>query len=216
MGKRKYSGKSGSSKKRKISSKKHHGLKPELKYVDKLNEVLTCTSDNDTNKTVVLNKIAEGTSAITRIGRKVSIKSVDIRFLLRPQPTATDLDFVRCMLVWDKQPTEAVTEVKPGDILNEVEVGAYMDLDKRTRYRVLRDELYPVGKVGDGANPHLGNRWYVRFPGSGLETTYKAATNDYTSIQMGSLFFLTFSERTAAQGDAPTCKITARTRYYDN
>lgn len=83
-----------------------------------------------------------GTSISQRIGRKIVIKSVQIRGFINTEITnnaATRGDTLpqhcRCMLVWDTQPNG--TQINAADLLNTADASSQLNLDNRDRFRVL-------------------------------------------------------------------------------
>lgn len=112
----------------------------EKKFVD--TGFNTAVADN-APAVLPLNIINEGTSVSQRVGRKVAIKSVQVRGKIVLTGTNDTGVGCRLMLVWDKQ-VNGVIATAP-DILSDAQGDdpyAFMNLDNRERFVVLMDKQY--------------------------------------------------------------------------
>ena len=87
-----------------------------------------------------LNDVAQGTTAITRIGRKILMKSVLVQGLL-----ATNTgNSARVLIVYDRQPNGALPAAT--DVLTSNTIMAAQNLDNRDRFLILAD-IMPYDQV---------------------------------------------------------------------
>jgi len=117
----------------------------ERKYVD----VQLGTGDynlagTNTRQSVCL--VAQGGDANQRVGRKITVKSCQIRLLVDLPTTATSGGVLRTVLVYDKQPNGALASVT--DILETDNAVGLINLDNRQRFDVLMDEFTPMSVSG--------------------------------------------------------------------
>ncbi len=135
-----------------------------------------------------LNAIAQGVTEATRVGRKCTIRSINVRFQLRLPAidgtgTAPLGDTVRVILYLDKQANGATAAST--DILEAASFQSFNNLANSGRFRTLMDRTYNMNYPG----------------GSGAGG---AADNDWPSIRVDDTFFkkcsipLEFSSTTGA------------------
>ncbi len=92
-----------------------------------------------------VNKIAQGTTENTRIGRKCTIKSINWRFNIIEASTATAAstsDVVRIILYLDKQCNGATAATT--DILESADYQSFNNLANKSRFRTLMDRTYAL------------------------------------------------------------------------
>lgn len=212
---------------------KKSNSKAELKFFDVgPNGVSFTASDVNTNAVCKhLNGIAGGSGTNTRVGNKYRVKSIDVRFRIKPHVNAADDEHanVRIVLLWDKHPKETTAgSALPSmaDIFTSSVGGepwSHVSMNNRHRFRILRDEIYDVGVFENGgiAGTHQGvssgvmphGRFYVRFPGEGAEVVCNGATAALSDIATGSIILCAFSQNASAA--APNVAFHSRIRYLD-
>lgn len=132
----------------------------------------------------VLNDVAQGTSATTRVGRKILMKSLLVQGYLGVALGAIP----RIVIVYDRQCNGAIPA--PADIFTSNTVMAAMNLDNRDRFIVVAD-IFP----GDDSENLMANNpnvyGYKRFIKMNLETIYAGNTGTITDITSGSLLMCT-------------------------
>ncbi len=97
-----------------------------------------------------VNQIAQGTTEITRIGRKCTIKKIHWRFnitLTATTASANTSETVRVILYWDKQTNKAAAGIT--DILESDNFQSFRNLANKGRFRILMDRTYQL-KAGSG------------------------------------------------------------------
>ncbi len=105
--------------------------------------------------TIVLdscNKIPQGVTEVTRVGRKATIKQINWRFEVRlPTQTAaaSASDVARIILYHDKQANGATAAVT--DLLETANYQSFNNLANKSRFRTLMDRTYDlVSQAGGG------------------------------------------------------------------
>ncbi len=136
-----------------------NGPNVELKFFD-LDVDDTAIAATGTIASSSLNLIAQGTDENERIGRKVTIKSVFIRFEVR-LPTQTQganaSDVARIIVYQDKQANGAAATVL--GILESANYQSFNNLTNRKRFRTLMDRTYDLVAAaggGDGTTEDYG------------------------------------------------------------
>jgi len=87
---------------------------------------------------VLLNPIAQGTTASTRIGRRLKMTSMFLRWYVTLAPTTTGATPVRLIIVYDAQSNGAAPAIT--DILLTDEISSPNNLSNSRRFKVLVDE----------------------------------------------------------------------------
>lgn len=129
------------------------GLRPEIKLVD--SGTLTSTFDSSATRVTALNLTLQGAAETNRIGRKICLKSLMIRgqVLFRQQGAAPAPDFLRCLLVYDRQPNGATPAL--GDVLQNTDINgtnttdamAMVNISNADRFKILRDWYWNMAGV---------------------------------------------------------------------
>ncbi len=127
------------------------GPSAELKFHDLDIDDATIAANGTIAEDSVLT-IAQGTTESTRIGRKLTVKSINWRMqikLLASTATAATSDSIRVILYLDKQTNGAAATVT--DILEADDFQSFNNLANKSRFRTLMDRNYDmVAKSGSG------------------------------------------------------------------
>lgn len=102
----------------------------------------------------LLNPLGQGTTAQTRIGRKVRVKSIQLRFLwtqLASNSTAT-MTNPRIMIVYDRNPAGALPAVT--DIFTANNILSFLNLNNSDRFLVIYDQFLMDEKVRNMPDVH--------------------------------------------------------------
>lgn len=181
--------------------------KPEVKGVDLSENNIHFTSAGIFSS--ALNATVAGANESNRIGRKISMRSVQIRGAVYPyQAGAAPIrDFIRLILVYDRQPNGAAPAL--ADVLEDVDQAGTrtttsfsgLNLSNADRFKVLRDWHWamPVAnlagaasgdeQVSDPGATLMSIKAFVKL--NGLETHYNAgAAGTIADITTGALFLL--------------------------
>lgn len=182
----------------------------------------------------LLNGIAEGSSFFNRIGRRITMKSICVEgHIVNSGVESGDaLDYIRILLVYDRQPNGAVPSL--ADVITNVNQAGtgetnpfgfpnYTNLD---RFRILRDYRLGMFDTGNAAGLTEANsavvnqteptqriKFFVNLKDA--ETRYGLTTGVIGAINSGSLLLVMAGSQAAA--DAPySFRFNARLRYRDD
>lgn len=132
-----------------------------------------------------LNDCAQGTTATTRIGRKILMKSINIQGVVATSTGNT----ARILIVYDKQPNGAVPLAT--DVLTSNTLMAMQNLDNRDRFIILAD-IFPYDQEENIANPSASSGFgWKRYIKCNLETIYNGTLGTIADITTGSLLIMT-------------------------
>jgi len=185
---------------------------------------------------VPLNLVATGTagsSFFNRVGRRIEMKSLLMKAVILPLRTTTVQDYVRVMIVYDRQSNGAAPSIS--DILqttsatgaNTTTVYSDINLNNRDRFSILRDHriylpsvtdtagvLTAVGPV-DPISLTFNVKDYIKL--KGLVTQYKADSNPpvLSDLATGGLFLVTLGTQVGGTNDGWALSAEFRLRYFD-
>lgn len=189
-------------------------IRPELKSIDATPATI---SVNTTGSLTLLNGCAVGTDYTDRIGRKTMLKSINFRGFFQPADDNTVTNYVRMMIVYDRQTNGAAPAVT--DILQSASSLSNLNLNNRDRFLVLVDKEYVIGRVINTATQALAYSPNVHrckgYRRLNLETQYGGTTSAIASIATGSLYMLAIGNIAAGGGTDATLDITLRVRFLD-
>ncbi len=130
----------------------------ELKFFDlDLDDAVIAAAGGLTDS---INKIAQGTTESTRIGRKCTIRSINWRFAVTLPETnlgSSAVDTVRVILYLDKQANGATAAIT--DILETADYQSFNNLGNKSRFRTLMDRSFDLTAMaggGDGTTEDYG------------------------------------------------------------
>lgn len=190
-------------------------ISPELKVVETGTAQYACDT---TGSVTCLNLLATGTDFNTRIGRKVALKSVQVRGTVYPVDSATQSGSARVMIVYDDNPNGG-SIAAISDILQASEGDAFMNLNNRDRFKVIADFHLPIGRVDSTATQS-----YAVAPGIHAINCFKklnhpvifnnTTTATIGAIQQGALLLVTLGSQGAGLG--AQAQLTCRVRFSDS
>lgn len=192
-----------------------YGGRRELKYTDLTEANYRCTA---AGTVTCLNLLQEGDDNTTRDGRQVTIKSVAIRGVLKPEDTLTQDTHARIMLVWDNANNAAAAVPTIAQILaNGTTSNTFPLIDNANRFTILWDKSYAVGGVQSTATQAISKspnvhvvKYYKKL---NLVTQYVGTTGLISNIQNGSLLLVTIGDQ--ATSDASVLLAATRVRFID-
>jgi len=128
------------------------------------------------------NGCAQGTSASQRVGRRVLLKSISIRFTwsILPLPTTTQNVPLRLLCVYDKQ-TNGLAPVS-GAVLQVANFIGQKNLSNSERFIVLCDQVFDP----PSPNTYAQGQVYRKL---NLETVYSGIGDTIADIATGSIYF---------------------------
>jgi len=190
----------------------------ELKSVDVF---LNGEDLSSTGSVILLNGIARGDDISERIGRQVTIKSIEINGFVKPKaPEAgVEPETVRIMVVYDRQTNGAALQVaqvlaSAAPAANRVIVPK--NLENRDRFLILRDMKFGLA-AGESVNFMAAPKVVKFYQSLTLPMTFNGGDAGVVAdITTGSVYMILLSS--AAVGDAhmPTAHMATRVRYSDN
>jgi len=187
---------------------------PEAKGCDSFtvlqnSNLLTTTSSN--GQITPINLIAPGTGSFNRVGRHIALKSFRCRipfycyFRLDSAglPVVQAPQFIRCALVWDKQPSGVIPDFQTifgttaQDGTETASLLAPLRYDNTGRFRVLKDDVMYVDPpqqsfdaAVNGTSVLVTCDMYVKL--TGLKTTFSGQSTPCTiaDISSGALYLV--------------------------
>lgn len=193
----------------------------ELKYID----VSAGTAAGDTTGSVsCINLVATGTDLTNRIGRKINLKSYEIRGIVRPEDTlvtganCVQTSHVRLMIIYDRAPTGTLPTIT--EILQASHSNSMLATENTHRFTVLSNWEAAIGpSVMDttatqavihgstGVPIHLYRK-------INLSEYFDGTTATQASVSFGALYLLTIGDQAAGAG--ATFTISSRVRFNDS
>ncbi len=187
----------------------------ELKFFDQdIDDALIASGGTISDSLI---KIAQGTTEVTRIGRKATIRSINWRFDIQlgtqTAGSATN-DIVRIILYLDKQCNGATAAVL--DILETADYQSFNNLGNKGRFRTLMDRTYDVNLTAGGGNGTAEDygAYIVSdtfFKKVNLPIEWSSTTGAITEIRSNNIGLLIISKSGLA-----TFNSKMRIRYSDN
>lgn len=195
------------------------------------------TITNATGELLLLNGIAQGTSVKERIGRRVMIRSINIKLMLSQSSNmngdvTVDNDYAsalsRVILIQDRYANGQLPDIT--DILSHVQtlapVNWHTNVDNRQRFKLLWDKtLHPGTWTGpmfsntDGVYVTAANVAYKKYKKVNIPTVFNSGTDDQIgSIQHNALYLCVLTSAIGATGNpAEYCRYqySSRIRYTD-
>lgn len=157
---------------------------------------------------VLLNGLANGSDASTRIGRKITMKSLLFRHSWIMGPTSTGGSPIRILIVYDKQANATAPAIT--DILLTDNFNAPNNLSNRDRFLTICDVI--TDNIATGANFSASDVIYKKI---NLETMFNAGSaGTIGDITSGSVYL--FIAQNGGIGTATASySYRARVRYTD-
>lgn len=163
-----------------------------------------------------LNQIPQGDGPSARIGRSVTVTSVQFMYHLDIDKNETNAIYLRCMLVLDKQCNG--TAATPTMLMNANHILSYRNLDNADRFVVLYDKT-------QRASPSTVSGAGVHYQGANLKFVYKkcnipitfdqsATTGGISTIRSNNLFIIMWLN--GHQTNDNDVKMTCRVRYRED
>lgn len=196
--------------------------------------------DNNTTNIQALNIVTQGAAVSQRIGNKIAMKSLRLRFSLFPNAvagaalTSNVPTSVRTMIIYDRQPVAAGTYPATNTILAPISTAGVIgngtcwdniDPNQLERYVTLMDKLYvlppwnmalvvqPAQNVGPCDLSNFQIDEYIKL--RNLETLYRLSSGTIGDIVTGALYLVVIGSE--GQNNGPySWKGTIRFRFHDN
>lgn len=181
----------------------------ELKFIDQSANTAVTFGVSTFAAPVLLNGVQQGSDATTRIGRKMIMKSLLLRWSWNLGATSTGGSPVRILIVYDKQANAVAPAIS--DVLVADTFISQNNLNNRDRFVILCDQI--TEPVSANANGSIGGSVYKKI---NLETMFNAGTaGTIGDITSGSVYL--FVAQTANIGTAnASFNWRSRIRFQDN
>lgn len=189
-------------------------LSKETGYVD---SNISPAAGNTTGTIQLINTIAAGTGVTQRVGKKVQLKSLQIRGIMNSD-SATLISQYAVMIVWDRRPSGALPLIT--DILDSVSPISFLNDANSSRFKVLwRDDFVNINSNTNANNEAVAKVYneFIKFSkkSKANRTTYKAAgTGVIADIDEGALYFISVGGNVSGTADS-VGSFNTRLRFWD-
>jgi len=188
----------------------------ELKAVD-LWSGSAVVGDHTAPTVQLINGVARGDDINERIGRQITMRSVQVSAVLVPNVTQASQvpSCVRMMIVYDRQANAAAPTLASVLVMHNVTsaIVGIRNLEFRERFQVIKDDIISLPGSSSTAYQDGPRIWKVYLPVNLVTTFNSGDAGDIADIATGSLYLFMFSNVSAGQ---PYCAWTSRVRYADN
>lgn len=155
-----------------------------------------------------LNIITIGSSPSQRVGRKVHMKSISIRWTVTIAANFFP-NRIRVLIVYDRQTNGAVPAIT--DVLAANEFNSHMSLANSQRFVVVTDE-YSEQFQSPTLSTHISGKVYKKL---NLDEIFGTAVGAISDVETGALFLMVCSDDYAGTGTG-TLNYNHRLRFIDN
>lgn len=157
-----------------------------------------------------------GTGTSSRYGDRTSINSIYGSLIVSPGVSQLQTTFIRVMLFWDNQPNGAnPTSPQP---LGASTVVAFPNADFRYRFKMLRDFVFPVAKLGSAPEGLSGDnsRCYMQkfyINKCDLVSQFTAGAGAITDVATGALVVGVVSDTSLTTNNTPNVSFNIRANF---
>lgn len=185
---------------------------PEKKNIDIGTALLSLSRVLGTWQINLINGITQGTTANQRVGRKITLESVMVRFYAIASTGNGIAPNIRWMLVYDREPDGSVPLPAP-TILTEDSINGVNNIVEGDRFMILHDEYQQRADSGCSTYEPAG-KFFKKFSPP-LEMTYdNVATGTIADISKGALYIMACTIADA-HATATQFRYLSRVRYTD-
>jgi len=185
------------------------GRRGELKYVD----TNFTSTFNATGSLFLVNGLQPGTGASQRIGKKCTMKSIQLRMCIGAGIAGANVfrGMCRVMFIYDKQTNATAPTV--AQILEATTADSPMNMDNRDRFTVLYDRQFAIDQAG--GNQSAQAKMFKRLSHQIIFNAGAAGT--VADITTGSTYFLIIAQDASvvAPTNFPNLEWYSRVRYED-
>lgn len=167
---------------------------------------------------ILVNGMQQGTSASTRVGSKIAIRSLEYRSYLQSPSGTGDEQLCRIMFILDRQPNGAAPTAIT-DILVESTVTSPRNLANRKRFKIMWDKTYTIGdpageNVNTGCPTSRFLKFYMKFRRPIVVDYNSGNAGTIADISTNSVYMCTVGTSIAGNGAAAGVYFT-RIRFTD-
>lgn len=180
----------------------------EQKDITQLNSALL-TAGASTASVTLLNGVTQGTSGTTRLGRRITMKSLLLNGQFNLQATTAGASPIRVLVVYDMQSNGAAPAAS--DVLLADTLTSPMNLSNNRRFKVLVEECSPC--IGTAGPQSWSFKRWIKLNHTVEFNTGNAGT--VADIQTGSIYMLVYQDGLLIT-TAPAAFVYSRVRFTDN
>lgn len=181
-------------------------FRPEQKNQDLISTALSLPLNAAFSAGQLLTAIAQGTGNGNRVGRKITIKSVQFRGMVKPA-AGGGFGQNRILIVYDKQSNGAAPNIT--DILTVSGAEAMMNLNNAERFVVICDE------ITDSCQSTALSIYTKRYIKCNLDVMYSGTTASIADCTTGAIYAFVANTADVTTGVASTSDFYWRVRYVD-
>lgn len=181
-----------------------YGKGPEKKNADVATQNYNLPLTSSFGSVVLLNGIAQGVGNTERIGRRIAMKSLQLRYIHYSNLTAGSC---RIVIFYDRQANS--TTPSSGDIIGSQTFDGIVNLVNSDRFVILMDEISENAQFDGASTP--GKR-YIKMD---LETIFSGTGSGISSVQTGAVFIMMANSATFSTGATSNATFSTRIRYTD-
>jgi len=194
----------------------------ELKALDSVRTLLLNNAPAATNHNLLCNACIQGTDRHNRIGRRINIKSINIRayvYTSAASPAVID-DLFRFALVWDEQPTAAFPVMS--DFWQDVNLSgvattttlSHNNLNNSQRFRTLRTHSMPLNAELQALETNSGKAFWEWDVKCDFQTQYNAGNaGGLTDITTGAIYMIAWGNNSPVE--VWSVDVACRIKYFD-
>lgn len=181
----------------------------ELKFIDNFPGEVTLV--NGTGIIECLNLCAQGSDFTQRIGRKITMKNINIRYELTEITDTTSVtQWVRVLIVYDRATDGALPAIT--DVLTSDTSVAFMNLNNRERFWVLMDETTTLNEEGP-AGAYVQR--FIKLGKKGVDVVYNNTTGVIGAISTGGIYAIIIPDAFQMGSDVQI-NFSARIKFTDD
>jgi len=173
---------------------------------------------DQTGSVTLIGGVATGTDYTNRIGRRILLKSVQLRGYCQPKDTTAGPQTCRVMIVYDRAPNGVIATL--ADIFTVPTSGQSMlNLTNRDRFRVISDTQFAMGQISTTATQTFATGTLFKnmniYRRLNHLVTFGGTAATIGSIETGALYLVTIGDNTAASTNGALLEATIRVRFTD-
>lgn len=184
------------------------GSLTELKNID-VNPINFPAFGATTGQLTLLNGCIQGSGATNRIGRRITMRSIQLRGRIQVAATTTGASPVRLIIFYDRQANG--TAPTATDLLNADTISDFNNLSNNRRFVIVAEQIRSC--IGTAGPQSIYFNMYKRIKLITEFNTGNAGT--VGDIQTGSLYCLAYASA-GIQVASLACNVQTRVRFTDN
>jgi len=159
-----------------------------------------------------LNCVQQGATSYNRIGTKILIKSIDLRFNAFMAGSGPVVDSFRYLVVYDHSPNgafPAYSDILSDNISGTAGFHSRINMSNRSRFIILRDRTIPMTYTNDAI---VSCKEFIKCK---LETQFKSTTGAIGDITSGAIYLFAFASLSTSVCWIQTSSVISRIRFFD-